>query len=285
VRELEAWIARNIRFDVHVAAAAAPLGFGETRIRVLEAEEASGRGKKVVYVTHEFHVQPEAKGEERTFCHGSWKRADQHDEDSPGCDRSVLGVVVVGPGYGQAFPVCVNKDCDIHWADEKREKARREKLAGNGDARRENEVRVDLERSREQQREREEKQRAEWMKAVPAITEACVVAVKRAKPMTLASAVLADIWRDAAKTLDRLLGAPKTAEDLVRRLALHHYLDTVNSSYNGPSEFPKMATPLGIDVAAIVKAANQPKAEAGPAAKKAGRKATTKPSVKSSKRR
>ena len=43
--------------------------------------------------------------------------------------RSVIGMVVIGPGRGQAFDVCIDKkNCEVHWGDlikaaKKREKA------------------------------------------------------------------------------------------------------------------------------------------------------------------
>ena len=272
VRELEAWVARNVRFDVAAAAVAAPLDFGPVAERVGEATAQPGRGKKVVHVTYDSYVQPEAKTDgERTYCRQSWKRADGHDEDSPTCESSVLGVIVVGPGYGQAFPVCIDKACGVHWAAEQRERAKRLASDGSGpETTKQAKAREEQDRKWKDQQEREERQRAEWKKAQPALLKAAVAAVQKAKPLTLAPMLLARIWAADRKALEQLLGAPKTGDDVVRFLALRECQTLIDSTDSGPRDFPAIAKALGVDVKAIVKAANEP---AAPAAKKGSAKA------------
>jgi ParB/RepB/Spo0J family partition protein len=144
VRELAQWIALYIRFDVKHAAAAAPLLFETTAEKVDEAAALPGRGKKVVAITRLSYVQPEAKDEsDKTFLDGRWLRADGTKKtthvypnkwvDSPECNNSVMGVVVVGSGQGEAFKVCIAREkCEIHWGKEIKAKAAREKKSARG---------------------------------------------------------------------------------------------------------------------------------------------------------
>lgn len=128
VKELQAYIAEHIRFDPHKAAAAAPMLFENAVQQVEEAQKRPGRGKKVVAITHNSYVQPDAKDpNERTFSSVSWKRADGQF-GSKTCNASALGVVVTGRGYGDTFEVCVARDkCKIHFAEVVRAKEKREK--------------------------------------------------------------------------------------------------------------------------------------------------------------
>jgi ParB/RepB/Spo0J family partition protein len=76
-------------------------------------------GKPVDYVWDrlqllQLYVQPSVKSDERIYTVKTWARADGQD-GSTVCDRAVLGVVVVGPGYGEAFSVCIHKGCETHW--------------------------------------------------------------------------------------------------------------------------------------------------------------------------
>lgn len=123
VRELQGWIDEHVRFD---AKEPDPILFPETKA---ELEGA----KKIVPITLANYIPEEAR-EGRTWGPRSWKRADgQPYSDSWGrkqksktCEYSVTGFVAVGPGRGDAFPVCVNKDkCAIHWPDQVRAKKRR----------------------------------------------------------------------------------------------------------------------------------------------------------------
>ena len=141
VKELEAWIARHVRFDVDYAAQTAPLDFGDTAIKVEAAAQQPGRGKKVIQITEDYRIDDDVKDPtQRVYGRHSWKRADgtegtsrggRYGEkriDSPTCEHSVLGVVVVGPGYGTAYPVCIARDkCRVHWKAEMREREKRAK--------------------------------------------------------------------------------------------------------------------------------------------------------------
>jgi len=134
VKELEAWIARHVRFDVDRMAKTAPLEFGRVKGQVDLAAATPGRGKKVIEITHDAHLADEVRDPaKRVFGPRSWKRADGtvasswdargKAVDSPTCAHSVLGVVSIGPEYGTAFQVCLAKDvCTVHWGAEIRAK-------------------------------------------------------------------------------------------------------------------------------------------------------------------
>jgi ParB/RepB/Spo0J family partition protein len=144
VRELNSWIARNVRFNVEHAAAAAPLEYAALGQRVAEAAAKPGRGKKVIPITFEHYVQPEARDDERTYGPRSFKFADgqphrDYDsyktETSKTCEHAVLGVVAAGGRhYGQAFEVCIARDkCQVHWKKEIADRAKNQKLRDSGE--------------------------------------------------------------------------------------------------------------------------------------------------------
>lgn len=259
VRELEAWIANHVRFDVQQAAAAAPLDFGPIAEQVDAAVATPGRGKKVVHITHDSYVKPDARSDERTFCCTSWKLADGSSKKAATCDRSVLGLVVVGPDYGKTFQVCVHKDCDVHWAAERRarEKNRAEFGAGASPAaaakRREQE-----EQRRQAEQQREEQQRAAWRKAIPAIATETAKAVQRMKIGTLQELVVRGVNGSDLKEAARLLGAAKSADAILRHLVFARLAQDFHSEYWGPREFPKTAKRYGIDLAAALETATAP---------------------------
>jgi ParB/RepB/Spo0J family partition protein len=277
VRELESWIAKHVRFDPHVAAAAAPFDFGPVAEWVAERAAEPGRGKKVVAITYDTYVMPEAKADERTYCASSWKRADGSDEDGPPCERAVLGVVVVGSSWGKAFPVCVHKDCDIHWKKERQERERFAKQREKGESQAAGALRRDDEdRGWKEQRAREDRERAAWDKATPALVMAAAAAIAKAKPMTLAPMLVAQSAREGhGKEAEKLLGAPKTTDALVKHQALALCLLQIHDAYWGRRELQKTVKGLDLDVAAIV-AANGGDAPAASAKKTPATRTATK---------
>ena len=141
MRELQAYIATHMRFDPRHAAQAAPLEFGDVGRQVEEAMAQPGRGKKVISITFEHFVQPDARDEsERTYGPQSWRYADgqEHPVERwsgrrkvfPTCEHSVLGVVVAGrEPYGRTLRVCVARDrCRVHFGEEIKEREKNQKL-------------------------------------------------------------------------------------------------------------------------------------------------------------
>ncbi len=247
VRELQAWIDEHVHFDELGPEADAML-FPDTVQAVTRAVEDA---EKVVQITHESFVQPCAKDGDRIYGPQAWRRAD------PSCERQVTGVIVVGPGRGQAFPVCVDKKrCEVHWKDEIRARKRAEKAvtkSGKTGA-----DKYELQRQKqERQYKREEAERQRWLKAVPEILEAIASAVK-AVPATSAGPLgdvlvgIFDRLLERSKKAGAFVPRGKSAEDLVRHLAFLALCEQAGDQWSGPRNFPKRAKALGIDVAKIL---------------------------------
>lgn len=251
VRELEAWIARNVRFDATHAAASAPFLFEPAKTAVDEAMAQPGRGKKVVPITHEYRVPDGARAAERTFGSPSWKRADGQFK-SKTCDHSVLGTVVAGPDYGATFQVCVAKDkCDVHWKAEKAARAKRAKMTAGRAKRSEESEEISWRKTEEERKARQ----AAWEKILPEILESIAAAVKKAKvPVVVQRALRGNRFNGKAKELLGV-GAKLSAEDAIRVLALAECVSVAQYSYYGGDGFAKQCGPFGGGIGAIIKKA------------------------------
>lgn len=277
VRELQSYINKHVRLDHTVADL--PDLFPDAALAIRDAQEMN---IKLVYITYDSQVHPEAKKDgQRIYGPASWKRADgtkAFDPDeykqaqSKGCADWVMGFVAVGPDRGQAFKVCVaKKKCEIHWPAPKKAKAGKGSSGGGWEER---------ERKRQEQYHREEAERLEkgrrWMKAAPAIVDAFVKVIKTASAGS--AGPLAAILRNQVNHRTSPLPIGKTAEDLVRCLVAGLVKSRVNNQWSGPREGPALGKALGVDVAKVfAAAAPKPKASAdnqAPAKKKsAGKKA------------
>lgn len=124
VRELERWIAEQVRFRPEETD---PVLFPETAATLAQAAETQ---MKVVQITHEFYIQDEARDAKvKTIMPRSWKRADGQ-RGSKKCEHRVMGVIATGPGYGDAFFVCVAKEkCATHWPKQFKKAQARKKAA------------------------------------------------------------------------------------------------------------------------------------------------------------
>jgi ParB/RepB/Spo0J family partition protein len=213
VKELEAWIARHVRFDVAHMAAAAPLDFGPTAVRVEEALAQPGRRKKVIAITHDYRVDDDAKDpSDRTYGSQSWRRADGQ-EKSKECEHSVLGVVAAGPGYGTSFKVCVARDkCTVHFAKELKEREKTAKLRSSGKGASAAQREQKAQQQDEARRVKEEAERKAWDALRPEAIKAIVAHVMKRPAKQLLSLVAGD-FRIAKGVKVR------TADDLIRGLA------------------------------------------------------------------
>jgi ParB family chromosome partitioning protein len=260
VRELQAHIAQHIRFDPHKAAKAAPLLFEEVAQKVDEASAKPGRGKKVISITHNYHVQEDARDpSDRTYSTVSWRRADGTKGttpdpahygkfiDSPKCDYSVLGVVVVGKGYGEAFDVCIARDkCKLHWGKEiaAKAKSQKERLA-NGHR---ESLKSDARETAAQKRRREEAEiDNKAQKAALSSIRKAALAKLETLPQKLPKPVfdrLVEILRDETglRTKKGL-----TQENLVYTLAIDTAKQDLNDSY-WDDQVIAWAEALGVDV-------------------------------------
>jgi hypothetical protein len=276
VRELQAWIDENVKFQ---PADVDAMLFPETAATLQVTVEAK---EKIVQITHDYHVQPEAKDGSRIFGPRSWKRADGVGKT---CDSAVTGVIVVGPGRGEAFKVCTNKKgCKVHWAQEQRETARLAKARSTSGV--DSDAYKEQEAKRKAEQERQEARRARWKKAAPAILEAMAEKVKKASTST--SGELARLLLQAVTPSYRDPGSPKptdflplgrSADDLVQHAVFVLLVRRV-MDWRAPEDFPKVAKAFGVDTGKILDdAAPVEKAQtsAKPAAKK---KATPKKKAK-----
>jgi ParB family chromosome partitioning protein len=280
VKELEAWIARHVRLDVSHLATTAPLEFGRLSTQLAAAEAKTGRGKKVVHITHEYHLADEVKTEGRIYGPRSWRRADGtvgtvldargRRADAPTCEHSVLGLVVAGPEYGTAFQVCLAREaCQTHWKAEIAEKKKRDKLRASGqgaaaDAREASERKTEAE-----QRKAADAKRiafnAQYRQAYPAIRDALTAAAPSADPVALLWFALDMGTKRPASvvTVGDLVGHCVGTE-LERRAP-----DKSNSSWtNYRYEFEDLeplAKVLGVDLAPIMKRAAAALTPAAPA--------------------
>ena len=280
VKELQAWIDKNVRLDFEqpdleqlfpdVAEAVAPAAPDEDEPR------------KVVQITQDHYVQPTARDGSRIIGPRSWKPATKP------CDHVATGVIVVGPGRGEAFPVCVAKQkCRVHWGAEirAREKAHKAVDAANDAAGKKGAARERDWQSAERARQdaenaRREAARAVWEKARKEIDEALAAALEPMAAPEMGS-FLADTLKGYNREIElraaRLIppgGADPTT--ILRHLTLLVLLRRARE-WDAAEAFPKLAKKLlGLDLKPIVARHTPPPA---PAASKAA-PATIKDSLK-----
>lgn len=255
VRELEAWIKEHIRFNVQQADA---FLFPET---VAQVQAATEEQRKIIEITHEYLAADDVRqaGAARIYGERAWQRADGH-EGSKVCDRSVLGVIASGPGQGQAFPVCVNKDrCRVHWGAAIKAREKRAKQREQGGAARKPDRYAQDEARRKADEAREQAARDRWKAATPAILTAVAerVTTLPANANGLLAQIILSHLKDYQGTLKRAgtyLSAGTTAEELLRFAAFVVLFKEVSHSWWAPREFPKRAKVLGLDLATLLPA-------------------------------
>lgn len=260
VRELQQWIDQHVRFEV--TAEDVPELFPETAAVVAPAIE---QAEKVISITHNYHVDPGAKPEdgERTYTSQSWKRADGR-EGTKECDRSVMGVIVVGPDRGQAFRVCTDKKkCTTHWGAEIREANKRAKAREVGTTT----APAAPKRDEWQERQnRENAARAKWNETLPQVLEAVAARVKKmpaGSKSALGLMLIEEIGRQQRSKVSFSSGV--SSEDLVRYLAFQVIAQDAGS-YHAFEQFPKKAKALGLDLKKILATSPAP-AKAKPKAR------------------
>lgn len=290
VREVEAWIARHIRFDVEHMAKAQPLEFEKTAEAVNAAAALPGRGKKVIAITFDHGPADDAKDEnERTYGVESWRRADgtkkaePHMRDAPTCDHSVLGVVTVGRDhYGKTLQVCVARDrCRVHFGDviKAREKNAKLREAGKGKQAAKNEKKQQESYDAKWRREQAERKRRQdaWDKVRTRGLERLADALLKAGPN---DAVLEAVMKttslyhkDDRALLARLIGKV-TPANVAIAILLAVIIDDASRDI---VEFRRVVKPFGVDMkdieAEYEAAEAPPKVEKPAPAKKAAKHA------------
>lgn len=268
VRELEAWIKHHIRFNARQADA---FLFPET---VQQVGAASTAKRKIIEITHDYLVSDDVcqAGKDRIYGERAWKRADGR-EDSMVCDRAALGVIVCGPGQGQAFDVCVNKDkCLVHWGVEIKARQKRQKDLEKGGAAKAAGKKISHQEDWRLQHQREQKERERWHAAVPALRMALAERVKKAPVKVgsfLVKALVEEIrqYRQSSGVM-QMVPPGKTAEDLLRHLGWLYVSKRVEY---GRGQGERVVTALGLDVKKFLPAPEAEKpvaAKSGKAAKK-----------------
>jgi ParB/RepB/Spo0J family partition protein len=259
VRELQAYIDDKVRFDKTTVE---PMLFPETADTLHDAQQ---KKTKVIQITHDTVTDQDAKAgnTERIYSCRSWTRADGKHGSKP-CARSVLGVIVAGPGRGQAFDVCTDKhQCMTHYGKEIKEREKRALVvpakAGTQsdlDSRRRGNDGAGSRAAQQQQydeaRKRQEAERKRWESALPAILKALAASVKKAP--TKAAGLLGQIivqelrpWRGATNHVP--LGT--TAEDLVRHVVFVILAEEA-MDYNAATDFPTRMKAFGLDAKKIL---------------------------------
>lgn len=237
VRELQGWIDKNVHFD---SDAVDPMLFEGTAAVLKEAKEEA---EKIVPITHEYYTSPEIKKAEgeRVFGPMSWRRA------SKPCAASITGVIVVGPGRGDAFKVCLDKKgCKVHWAAEQREaKQRQAAREGHAPA-----VRSDDRYEREQAKR--EAARKRFQAAAPALLKA--IAEKLRVTSCKAGGPIERLLAGSHGSRHESPAFGKDAEGVLRSLAFQDLADNVGRDWDGGREFARMAKPFGVNVEKILAA-------------------------------
>ncbi len=262
VRELQAWVDQHTKLEAdQVEQMLLPETF-ET------LKTAAAANEKVVRITYDETTPEEARDGQRVILGRSWRRADGQ-RGSKQCDHSVNGLVVIGPGRGQALRVCIDKQhCTVHWGDLVKAAKKREREVTA--AAKTGEDREQLQRKKEAEaRERQKAFEARWAQARPAMLEALAAAVKKL-PAGAGGALGKRLLERHALYLgtadQRLLAAAappgKSAEDLVRHLAFAELVDDSQRSWNGGKDFIAGAKALGVDLKKILDQVAPPGPEA-----------------------
>lgn len=184
----------------------------------------------------------------------SWKRADG-EAGSKVCAHAEMGVIVVGLGRGEAFPVCIQKKCLVHWKEEAKAAAAKEKGGAESPAAKAAEAKAAKVRQAEKDRQEGlEQRRKQWTLMTPKIQAAVMERVKVLP--AVASGVLADVLLQRVNGYGQwpkpTIGRGKTAEDLVRHAAAIVLLREIGD-WNAYEAFPALAEKLGVDLSPFVK--------------------------------
>lgn len=240
VDELQAWIDEHVRFDPKEPD---PMLFPEA------AAELDG-AEKVIAITKSHFLQQEARDPKaRTFGPMSWKRADGR-EGSKSCEHAVTGFIAAGHGRGEAFKVCVARDrCEVHWAAELKAKKKRAAKASASPA-----PKRAAARDEAAEEARDKELRARWIKGRKAVFESLAKVVSRASAApTGPLAKLLDIrnhWN--VPKASQFLSPGRDAESFVRYAAFQELLNEAWNEWRGHAELPRLAKPLGFNVAAVL---------------------------------
>lgn len=242
-RELRAWIDQHVRLDTNDVV---PLLF-PAAAKVVQA--APDEKETFVPITQLYQLPAGTKDADgaRTYTPNTWRRAKVR------CAETVTGLVVVGPGRGETFPVCVDKKrCKVHWGKEIREAQKAAKSVAVGKTTRQKAEEEQRERY-EKERQAQEAAREAWTAALPKILEALAGVVNKAPAG--ARAPLARMVADCLgeKRAPKGMQPGRTAEDAVRYFGWL-VLAASAREWSAHQSFPKIAKQFGLDVRKLLAA-------------------------------
>jgi ParB/RepB/Spo0J family partition protein len=273
VRELQGWIDEHVRFDQK--APDVPDLFPETARAIASAEDGE---RKIIPITYDNFIQQDAKDKQRIYGPRSWKRADgKEGRDDFGrkfksktCDRSGLGVFMVGPGRGGSLEVCVNRSCAVHFPETAKAKKKRAAKAVEGADRGTSREKAwaDQEARRKDLERKQDERWQRFAKARPKVMEALALAVGKASVGAggpLAKLLVSALsWGLAPASV---FPAGRGGDDLVRHLAFRIITKQAGHRFSLDG-FAATARSLGVDVGKLVKEHAPPKKAAGAASKR-----------------
>lgn len=248
VRELQGWVDSHVKLDVK-APVIADL-FPETHAAVAQAAEGA---LKVLPITYEYVIPDDAKDGERVYTTRSWRRADGKSK-SKTCDKSVTGIVMVGPGRGESFAVCINKTCTVHYAEEIKAAAARAKHGTGSKAASKATARANNSQSRwELENKLDDLNRKAFQASAPAVTAQLIKLIGKldVKPTgKLADYLVGSICDRGSKPTTHMARG-KDAKAFLKYLLLLA-LEGEMDGWNSFVEFPKTARKLGFKLEAVL---------------------------------
>lgn len=248
VRELKSYIDDHYRAD---PAKTDPVLFPDAAQLLADAQAKKGRASRIVHITYSYRVPDAARDPKiKTYGAEAWARADGQFK-SKSCDYAQPGFVAAGPGRGQAFLVCVNKEkCAVHWAAWQKERERRRKALA-GEARQSRGAAAERSVADQQAEYRRRQQEAEaegarWKKALPALRKALAAKILAAPTARLEAA----LWRRHGSRALAERELPKGST--VQRLAFVLEADALDVYWRPQDTVPARLKAWGIDGRKIV---------------------------------
>lgn len=241
VAELRAWIARSVVLDPSAAL---------TQELFPDAVTVATGQAVPVLVSREWQVPKAKKGEPKVLARPDWREV-----GAKRCPHAVAGFVAIGTGRGQAVTVCSAKTaCVIHWKQEV--KAAKARAAAPAKDAKDQAARAAAAAAEAAQRAKEEAERKRWVDAAPALLAAIVQKSKGIKPSHPRVRALVKAGR-APKEVEKAikaLGAPKTADDVLRVLVLLDVAEVFWDQWSMTHELPAVCKEFGVDAKALLAA-------------------------------
>ena len=232
VRAFAAWITTNIRLTTGEIADLFP------QTDKLIAEEAQEEAEQPKSITRLFQLPSTQKGAP-ILTSRNWKRADGNAEEgvaSEKCEVSFLGVVVLGPGRGEAFHVCADKHCDIHWSED---------LAAA-------EAAGEAARQAREERHKAESEARVWTDAADDIFGAFAGGIAGVKVDRVAEVVLAFCAHTLEPAAKKRVRAAAT--DDIRRAALAVVSFWLTDAVVAQAQIPEVARSFGVALGPVLRA-------------------------------